>query len=77
MLFFWKSLELDVVIHNKTAVDPIISSLAIYPASEDIQDVENATIEKLDETTAYAMTDLGSYLPTQLSNGYMFGNASV
>lgn len=58
-------------------VDPIISSLAVYPASEDIQDVENATIEEIDETTAYAMTDLGSYLPTQLPDGYTFSNANV
>lgn len=58
-------------------VDPIISSLAVYPASEKIQDVENATMKEVDQTAAYAMTDLGSYLPTQLPDGYTFGNASV
>ena len=50
-------------------VDPIISSLAVYPASEKIQDVENATMKEVDQTAAYAMTDLGSYLPTQLPDG--------
>lgn len=58
-------------------IDPIISSLAVYPASEDIRDVENATIDEVDETTAYAMPDLGAYLPTQLPDGYTFGNAGV
>lgn len=58
-------------------INPIISSLAVYPASEDIRDVENATIEEVDETTAYTMPDLGAYLPTQLPDGYTFGNASV
>lgn len=59
------------------SVDPIISSLAVFPASEKIQDVENATLESLDEAVAYAMVNLGAYLPNELPDGYAFSNANL
>jgi len=58
-------------------IDPIIESLAVYPATEDIHDVENATIESVDETTAYRLSGLGNYLPTELPSGYAFDKASL
>lgn len=58
-------------------VDPIIESVAVYPATEDIRDVENATMESIDETTAYGMPGLGDYLPTELPAGYLFDKADL
>lgn len=58
-------------------VDPVIESIAVYPATEDIRDVENATIESIDEITAYGMSGLGEYLPTELPAGYHFSKADL
>lgn len=58
-------------------VDPFIESIAVYPATEDIRDVEDATIEGLDETTAYGISGLGEYLPTELPSGYQFDKADL
>lgn len=58
-------------------VDPIIESIAVYPETEDIRDVENATMESLDEITAYGMSILGNYLPTELPAGYYFDKADL
>lgn len=58
-------------------VDPIIESLAVYPATEDIRDVEDAAIESMDETAAYGVHGLGDYLPTELPTGYHFDKASL
>ena len=57
--------------------DPIIESMAVYPATEDIRDVEDATIENVDESTAYGIPGLGNHLPTDLPDGYHFGKASL
>lgn len=62
---------------HSDGVDPIIESLAVYPATEDIHDVENATIESIDEITAYGLSGLGNYLPTELPSGYHFDKASL
>lgn len=58
-------------------VDPVIESMAVYPATEDIRDVEDATIESVDEITAYGMPGLGNYLPVALPAGYHFYGASL
>ena len=58
-------------------VDPIIESMAVYPATEDIRDVEDAAVESVDENTAYGIPGLGNYLPTDLPAGYHFGKASL
>lgn len=58
-------------------VDPIIASLAVFPASESITDVENATIETVTEADAYEMGILGEYLPASLPGSYHFGTASL
>ena len=58
-------------------VDPIIESMAVYPATEDIRDVEDAAVESVDENTAYGIPGLGNYLPTDLPAGYHFGKANL
>lgn len=58
-------------------VDPIIESMAVYPATEDIRDVKDATMESIDETTAYGTPGLGDYLPTELPTGYHFDKADL
>lgn len=58
-------------------VDPIIESMAVYPATEDIRDVEDATIESIDRTAAYEMPGLGNYLPAELPADYHFDKASL
>lgn len=58
-------------------VTPIIESMAVYPATEDIRDVEDATVESVDENTAYGIPGLGNYLPTDLPAGYHFGKAGL
>lgn len=58
-------------------VDPIIASLAVYPATETIEDVADATIESIAEVDAYGFDTLGEYLPTSLPDGYHFGKASL
>lgn len=63
--------------HHPEGVDPIIESMAVYPATEDIRDVEDATIESVDESTAYGIPGLGNHLPTDLPAGYHFGKASL
>ena len=57
--------------------DPIIESMAVYPATEDIRDVLDATIESVDENTAYGIPGLGNHLPADLPAGYHFGKASL
>lgn len=58
-------------------VDPIIASLAVFPASESITDVKTATIESITETDAYEMDILGKYLPVSLPGSYHFKTASL
>ena len=58
-------------------VDPIIASLAVFPATEDITDVENATVKTITETDAYEMDVLGEYLPASLPGHYHFETASL
>lgn len=58
-------------------VDPIVASLAVYPATENIEDVADATIESISEAGAYGFDTLGEYLPTSLPDGYHFGKANL
>lgn len=56
-------------------VDPIIASLAVYPATERVQDVADASMEPISEADAYGFEPLGEYLPAALPEGYHFGSA--
>lgn len=58
-------------------VDPIIASVAVYPATEKIEDVADATNESISEADAYEFDILGEYLPTSLPDGYHFGKANL
>lgn len=58
-------------------VDPLIASVAVYPVTEDVRNVETATYEEIDEATAYAMEGLGEHLPTWLPNDIFFHYASL
>ena len=58
-------------------VDPIIASVAVYPATEKIEDVADATYENISEADAYGFDPLGKYLPASLPDGYHFGKASL
>ncbi|MEY8404789.1 hypothetical protein AALA54_15930 [Oscillospiraceae bacterium 44-34] len=58
-------------------VDPIIASLAQYPATESIEDVADATSKNISEADAYGFDTLGEYLPTSLPEGYHFGKANL
>ena len=58
-------------------VDPIIESIAVYPATEDIRDVADATMESISEADAYGLPDLGNYLPSELPAGYYFNKADL
>ena len=58
-------------------VDPIIASIAAYPATEKVEDVADATYESISEADAYEFDTLGEYLPTSLPDGYHFGKANL
>lgn len=58
-------------------VDPIIASVAVYPSTEKIEDVADATNESISEADAYEFDTLGEYLPASLPDGYHFGNANL
>ena len=52
-------------------------SVAIFPAERTTEEVKDAYIEKIYEAEAQKEPKLGEYLPTELPNGYHFGNASI
>ena len=52
-------------------------SVAIFPADRTTNEVKNAYTEKIYEVEAQNEPGLGEYLPTELPNGYHFGNASI
>lgn len=56
-------------------VDPVMASVAIIPAEENLSDVANATLISIDEMTAKNIEPLGAYLPDALPEGYRYGPA--
>ena len=58
-------------------IDPVIASIAVYPATESIEDVANATVESIAEVDAYGFDTLGEYLPASLPDGYHFEKADL
>lgn len=58
-------------------VDPVIASVAVYPADRDVRDVENATLKVVDEETARSVEGLGEYLPAWLPEGISFYYADL
>ena len=58
-------------------IDPIMASIAVYPATEELQNVKSATMDSIDKETAYSFEPLGRYLPAILPEGYQFDKASL
>lgn len=58
-------------------VDPIIASIAVYPATEDVREVADAVCYQVDEAAALAMEGLGEHLPTWLPEGIFSHNATL
>lgn len=58
-------------------IDPKTASIAVFPDTEDLQNVASATLTDIDEQTAYSFEKLGAYLPTYIKEGYRFAKASL
>lgn len=54
-----------------------IKRLAVYPATESFENVQNAMLYSLTEDEAYAVDNLGDYLPTQLPENFSFRSAGL
>lgn len=54
-----------------------MASIAVYPATEELQNVKSTTRDSIDKETAYSFEALGEYLPTVLPEGYQFEKASL
>lgn len=58
-------------------VDSVIASVAVYPATETIDAVADATVDSISEADAYGFDTLGEHLPTSLPDGYHFDTANL
>lgn len=58
-------------------IDPETASIAVFPDTEELQNVKSATLTDIDEGTAYSFEKLGVYLPTHIKEGYHFAKASL
>ena len=56
-------------------VDPVVASVAIFPAGESLLDVADATSVSVDEKDAKNIERLGAYLPDTLPEGCRYGTA--
>jgi len=56
-------------------VDPVVASVAIFPAGEDLLDVADATSVSISEDEARAIEDLGAFIPTMLPEDCRYGAA--
>lgn len=56
-------------------VDPVVASVAIFPAGENLSDVADATLVSIDEKDAKKIERLGDYLPDTLPEGCRYGTA--
>lgn len=56
-------------------VDPVVASVAIFPAGENLSDVADATLVSIDEKDAKNIERLGAYLPDTLPEGCRYGTA--
>jgi len=58
-------------------IDPVMASIAVYPADRNLSDVENATLNEITESEAYSTIELGKHLPTYIPYGYHFKHARI
>ncbi len=57
-------------------IDPIIASVAVYPADRNLFDVADATLNEINESEAKA-TGLGQHFPKKIPEGYHFKIAVI
>lgn len=53
------------------------TSIAVYPATEQAEEVADATVEDQTEAEAYSVDPLGAYLPTSLPDGICYEAGSL
>ena len=58
-------------------IDPVVASIAVYPADKSLSDVADATLNEINEAEAYSTIEMGDHLPTSIPDGYHFKNASI
>ncbi|MBQ3379100.1 MAG: hypothetical protein IJG50_04445 [Clostridia bacterium] len=58
-------------------IDPVVSSVAVYPADKSLADIADASLKELTEDEAYSFEKLSTHLPSAAVDGYRFGNASL
>ncbi|MBQ3010635.1 MAG: DUF4179 domain-containing protein [Oscillospiraceae bacterium] len=56
-------------------VDPVVASLAVFPAGEDLLNVADATSVSISEEEAREIEDLGAFIPTVLPEDCHYGAA--
>lgn len=56
-------------------IDPVVASVAIFPAGENLSDVADATLASINEKDAKNIERLGTYLPDTLPEGCRYGTA--
>ncbi len=57
-------------------IDPVKASIAVFPATEAIENVADATLTSITEAEAKQLPDIGKHLPTALPDGYSMERAS-
>ena len=60
-----------------SGIDPVKASIAVFPYSESLSDVADATLSEISETDAKGLDGIGSYIPTVLPEGWFRQNASI
>lgn len=58
-------------------VDPKMASISVYPATEQVQDVAEATLRSISEEEALRFGELGRYLPQTPPEGWWFVTSEV
>ena len=58
-------------------IDPVKASIAVFPNSEDLSDVADATLTEISETDANGLDAIGSYIPTVLPEGWFWRRGNI
>lgn len=58
-------------------IDPVVASVAVYPADKSLSDIVDATLNEITKEEAYSVEGLSEHLPTVVIDGYQFRNASL
>ena len=60
-----------------SGIDPVKASIAVFPYSESLSDVADATLSEISETDAKGLDGIGSYIPAILPEDWFWQNASI